>query len=161
VFLSDRVLSLDKPVRIVVNGKPVPDAKLMTGKPEGRSVKLPAKLDRSADVAFDASPELSVRRSRYYGFIYPVVLDFPVRTDADASEEKTEPAGGAPPAAPAPAVATPQQEAEALQYFTKAEEAEKAGDAAKALRLYQKAVDVGPTAVKAKAEAKVKELQPK
>jgi hypothetical protein len=156
VFLSDRVLSLDKPVRIVVNGRPLADARLMTGKPEGKSVKLPAKLDRNADVAFDASPELSPRRSRYYGFIYPAVLDFPVKNDAETEEPKKEGASAAPAGA-----ASPQAEADALQYFNKALEKEQAGDLEKAKSLLERAIAVGETSIKPKAEAKLKELQAK
>jgi hypothetical protein len=157
LFLNDEVVCLEEPLRIVLNGRPVTDAQLVTGRPEGKAVKLPVKLDRNADVMFDASKELSIRRSRYYGFLFPVMLDFAVRSDA----EKGEPGGAAPsPAAPASA-ATPQQEADAAQYFAKAEEREKAGDLEKAKSLLQRAIDVGPTSVKAKAEAKLKELSAK
>jgi hypothetical protein len=82
LFLNDRLVDLERPVGVVVNGTPVKEAKVLTGLPAGKRVDLPAKLDRDMDVALDHSPELSVRRSRYYSFLHPVVLEVPVASDA-------------------------------------------------------------------------------
>ena len=49
----------------------------------------------------------------------------------------------------------------AKTYFDKAQDLEKAGNFAKARALYERAVAEGETSFKAKAEAKVKELEGK
>ena len=161
IFLSDALVDLDRPVRVVVNGTEVAEARVPSNQPSGKVVKLPLKFERTLDEMFDRQL-LPIRKGLFYGWLYPVLLQsIAVRSDA---KEKGTAGGGEPPAAPgAPVDAAAKERAErdAGQYFAKAEENEKAGDLAKALKLYKKAVEEGDTSVRAKAEAKVKELEAK
>ena len=161
IFLSDALVDLDRPVRVVVNGTEVAEARVPSNLPNGKVVKLPMKFDRTLDETFDRQL-LPIRKGLFYGWLYPVLLQaIAVRSDA---KEKGTAGGGEPPAAPgAPVDAAAKERAErdAAQYFSKAEENEKAGDLPKALKLYKKAAEEGDTSVRAKAEAKVKELEAK
>ncbi|MCC7138374.1 MAG: hypothetical protein IT460_08120 [Planctomycetes bacterium] len=149
VFLSDAILDLDRPVRLVVNGQPVKEVRIPTQRqPEGRPVAMPAKFERTLDDTFDNQFQISTRASQYYGWIWPVVLPkIAVRGDASSEPDLKD--------------VDPQVQAEADKYFAKAQEKETGGDLAKALELYRKAVAAGLSSVKAKAEAKVKELEGK
>jgi hypothetical protein len=158
LFLNDQILSLDKPVRVVVNGRPLSELRILTGR-EARAVKLPALLDRNADIMLDARDDLSVRKSRYYGFLFPVITDgIKVPGDAD-EEEKAAPKNGAPGGGAPAAAPDPQKVAEAQQYFDKAVEAQGEGDVERAKRLLKRAIEIGDTPVKPKAEAKLAELE--
>jgi hypothetical protein len=159
IFLSDRVIDLDRPVRVVVNGHAIVDAGVPSNSPKPRAVKLPARLDRSLDLMFDPA-QFSIRKSMYYGWLYPTALQqIVIRTDASREAAcPVPPGGGTTPQDPA---SKARAEENAQRYFTKAEEKEKAGDIGRALDLYRKAVAAGDSSVRVKAEAKVKELEAK
>jgi hypothetical protein len=154
-FLSDDVVDLGREVRIVVNGQPVKEVRIQSPKdPEGERVKLPASFEsrRTLDNVLDLLP-INPRRGLYVGWLVPVVvMKVPVRTDRDPTAEACPPADAA---------ETARIEREARTAFDKAAEAEAAGDVAKALKLYRKAVEAGASSLQAKAEAKVKELEAK
>jgi hypothetical protein len=59
LFLNDRIVDLSKPVKIVANG-------------EERGP--PKTFERKLDTMFEAE-RITIRRSRYFGWLYPVVLD--------------------------------------------------------------------------------------
>ena len=156
LFLSDQLVDLDRPVRVVVNGKPAPDARIASNAPEGKLVTLPAKFDRTLDAMLDRKG-LSIRRSLYFGWMFPVVLEgIQIRGDY------VEP-GDAPPVTTDTAGSSDKElgEEKAKTYLEKATEHEKAGRLATARGLYEKIVALGDTTIKAQAEAKVKELEGK
>jgi len=164
IFLSDRQVDLDRDVRLVVNGTVVKEARIPSNKPGGRAIALPAKLERLLDTVFD-HPTVDVRDSLYFGWYFPVSLQSVV-VPGDAKPEDLEPAAG--PSCPttngngggAPSTeGNSTAERVASTYFGKAEENEKAGNVAKALDLYRKAAAAGESTFKARAEAKVKELE--
>lgn len=167
LFLSDEIVDLNREVKLVINATPVREVKIHSPRnAEGLAVRLPARFDvqRSLDNVFDLMPEFWPRRRMYYGWLFPLAfMKVPVRTDRAETD-----GAGKPPAPPDGAPTTPPvdeaaalREKNALNYFTKAEENEAIGDVAKALKLYRKAVEEGDSSVKAKAEAKVKELEAK
>jgi hypothetical protein len=154
IFLNDRIVDLGKPVRITINGK---------------DVQRPASdFQRKLDGTLDGDV-ISIRKSGYYGWLFPVLLnnvevpkpEAPAPTSAE--EKKPTDGGGAGGENPEPTsdVSPEEREADAQRYFAKAEEAEKEGNLPKALTLFQKAVGVGESTFRAKAEAKVKEIQAK
>ncbi len=156
LFLSDQLLDLDRPVRVVVNGKPVTEARISAGNdPAGKLVTLPGKFERTLDEMLDRKT-LSIRKSLYFGWLFPVVLGA-IQIKGDYVEP-----GNAPPA-PDTAGASDQEllESKAKTYLEKAAEHEKAGRLASARGLYEKIVALGDTTIKAQAEAKVKELEGK
>ena len=182
MLLNDRIVDLDRDVRIVVNRKPLASVQITDGQ-EAKTVKLPAKFARSVATAFATQP-LNVRKNLAYGMIYSVILDgIEIKGDdpGDAPPEEPAAAGGAKPAegskppppapgagaapaAPAAPEAPPspeQIEADAKQKFEKAEGYEKDGDLATAKRIYKKIVDLGASTFKERAEAKLKELEAK
>jgi hypothetical protein len=65
--LNDRVLDLDREVRVVVNGRLVEHASTI-----GDEVRLPGRVERTIDRAFD------VRRTMYFGGCFPVHLSIPL-----------------------------------------------------------------------------------
>ncbi len=156
LFLSDQIVDLDRPVRIVVNGKPAAEARIAAGNaPEGKLVTLPARFDRTLDATLDRKG-LSIRKSLYFGWLFPVVLEA-IQIKGDFVE-----AGDAPPAPDAAGASDKDLlEGKAKTYLEKAEEHEKAGRLATARGLYEKIVALGETSAKARAEAKVKELEGK
>jgi len=165
-FLSDDVVDLGREVKLIVNATPVREVKVHSPRSaEGKAVKLPARFDaeRTLDNVFDLMPDFYPRRQMYYGWLFPLAfVKVPVRTDR--AEEVCPTTQGKPPvetpAAPVDEAAA-LREKNALNYVTKAGENEEIGDFAKALKLYRKAVEEGESSVKAKAEAKVTELEAK
>jgi hypothetical protein len=168
IFLSDRQVDLDRDVRLVVNGTVIKEARVPSNKPGGRSIALPAKLERQLDTIFDHET-VDVRGSLYFGWYFPVSLQA-VIVPGDAKPEQFEPAAG--PSCPTTngngngdgggasgTEGNSTAERVASTYFGKAEENEKAGNVAKALDLYRKAAAAGESTFKARAEAKVKELE--
>ncbi len=147
LFLNDSLVDLDREVRVVVNGKMLDECRIETSKPEGKAVRLPAKFDRTIDGMFDRKT-VSIRKSMYYGWLYPVALE-QVAIEGDYKPEEP------------PSPDKDQHETAAKQYFDKGQEQEKAGNPAKAIALYRRCVDEGETSYKAKAEARLKELEPK
>jgi hypothetical protein len=122
----------------------------------GQLVTLPAKFDRTLDAMLDRKG-LSIRRSLYFGWLFPVVLEgIQIRGDY------VEP-GDAPPVTTDTAGSSDKElgEEKAKTYLEKATEHEKAGRLATARGLYEKIVALGDTTIKAQAEAKVKELEGK
>lgn len=156
-FLSDLVVDLDRPVRIVANGKLVTEARMLGKGSMAQSVKLPAKFDRTVDGLF-AHPQINVLKGMYYGWLFPVALQQVVIPAADKEAACPKETATTAPDDPA---AKERAEKDAQNYFDKATEKEKNGEMGKALDLYRKAVAAGNTAVKAKAEEKVKELEAK
>jgi hypothetical protein len=145
VFLNDQIVDLDKEVEVVVNGH----------------VERKQKLERSFDQLLDKEP-ISIRKSLYLGWLFPAMLPkISVRPPEDGAPANggAKPAEGAttPPTAPAGA-ADAATEDKAQKYWTKASDAETAGDLATAKDLYTKLVALGNTTLKEKAEAKLKEL---
>jgi hypothetical protein len=134
LFLNDRIVDLSKPVKIVLNGTETGPAKV-----------YPRELDTMFDEA-----RVSIRASRYYGWLFPVVFER-LAVPEPKPEEKPEP--GKP--------VDEEKEADAREYFRRGEEAHRDGDVRRALLFFQKAVDVGDSSVRAQAEAKVKELSEK
>jgi hypothetical protein len=162
IFLNDRIVDLSKPVRVVVNDKPVTMALQLTTKPEPPTLQLPVKVDRSFDLMFDLGTA-SVRNSQYFGWLFPAgLLRVEIKTDAGAPAAPATDGSGAnpPPANVNPADPVSETEQNAQQYFRKAQEAEAAGEVEKAKNLYKKAVDEGESTVKAKAEERLKALSP-
>ena len=75
LFLNDRLVDLDRPVRVVVNGRPISEARVAGGKdPGGTRVDLPARFPRTLDATLDRGG-LSIRKSLYFGWLFPVVLE--------------------------------------------------------------------------------------
>jgi hypothetical protein len=72
ILLSDQFVSLDREIRVVANGVVVKEARVLD-RPGGRPVALPTKFERTVDGMFD-NPELSIRKSLYYGLWSPVML---------------------------------------------------------------------------------------
>ena len=176
MLLNDRVVDLDRDVRIVINKKPLASAQVHEGN-ETKVVKLPAKFARSVDTAFIAKP-LEVRKNLAYGMLYAVILDGiqipgddPGDAEPPAAPEGKPPEGskppepgaapGAPPAAPEPTASPEEIEANAKQKFEKAQNYEKEGDIPSAMRVYKKIVELGASSFKERAEAKLKELEAK
>jgi hypothetical protein len=82
LFLNDRIVDLDRPVRIVANG---------------RLVSGPAIHERSLDGTFTGD-RLNLLRSRYYGWLHPVVLvSLPVSGGAAAGVPAPPPPSTRPP----------------------------------------------------------------
>ncbi len=153
LFLNDRIVDLDRPVRVVANGKEVKRCQVQV-EDSMQEAKLPGTFERTLDITFDAS-WASMRRSMMYGFLYPVQL-------RGISVPEPEKAGGAPPTTPSegpPPAPGPLGEQNAQRYFEKAEELEGKEEPEKALGLYRKCVAEGGTTFYARALAKVKELE--
>jgi hypothetical protein len=142
VFLDDRILDLNRPVKLVLNGKERP----------------PETLKRNLDEMFEGD-RLSIRSSGFYGWLYPVTIK---GVTIPQPEAPTTPAAGTDAAtAPAPPPDDGGGEDLAGVLFRKAGDAEKTGDLKKAVELLRKAIAVGESSVKAKAEEKLKELEAK
>jgi hypothetical protein len=154
LLLNDDIVDLDREVRVVVNGEPVAAA-LIPEEKGYREVKLPARLERSSDTAFLATP-LKVRKSLLYGMLFPVIVDQIKITSHDAPPVPDAPV---PPAGPE--ATAEQKEAEAKRKFEKAEGYEKDGNLDVAKKLYDQVVGLGATTFKERAEAKLKELETK
>jgi hypothetical protein len=156
LLLNDRIVDLDRPVRIVVNGKPVTEVKQNTNGDDVRTVKLPAALGRSFDLMFNNRQAPSIRDYQWFGDLYAAQVSFSIATDdAPPSDATTT---GASTGAPEDPNAS-QAEVTAQRYFQKAADAEKAGQVDRARELYKKAVAEGETSVKAKAEERLKALE--
>jgi hypothetical protein len=140
-FLSDQLVDLDRPVRLVVNGEVVTEARTPSNFPGGRVVTLPGRLERSLDTIFDHET-VDVRGSLYFGWWSPVSLNV-ITATGDGRGVRRQ--------------AWAQQAAEG--YYRRAVGSEKDGRNAEALGLFRKAVAAGDTTVRALAEAKVKELE--
>lgn len=167
LFLSDEVVDLNRPVRLVVNGTPMREVRVHSSRsPEGVLVKLPEKFEqhRTLDNVFDLIPEFWPRKRMYYGWTFPLAfLKIPVRSDAKP-EDGAAPAPTASGGGEVPSTGDPERdraERNANQYFTKAVEREQGGELQKALDLFRKAVEEGQTSVHDRAAAKVKELEGK
>ena len=154
LFLNDRIVDLDRPVRVVANGKEAKRCRVQVGD-SAEEAKLPGTFERKLDITFDASWG-GIRRSMMYGFLYPVQL----RGIAVPEPEK---AGGAPPTTPTvggpPPAPGPLGQQQAERYLEKAREYKEKGDLEKALSLSRKAVAEGATTVYDDAVALVKEVE--
>jgi len=155
LFLSDQIVDLDRPVRVLVNGKPATEARIESSAQGGTAVTLPRKFDRTVDAMLDRKG-LSIRKSLYFGWLYPVVLE-----GIQIKGDYVEP-GDTPPAPDAAGASDKDlSEGKAKTYLEKAAEHEKAGRLATARGLYEKIVALGETTAKGEAQAKVKELEGK
>lgn len=154
LFLNDRIVCLDRPVRVVTNGEEVKEGAIVTSKPDPKLIKLPSEIERNADVLFDTNPTLSIKKSFYFGWLFPVNLTVKILGDASTAEKKPAPIG-----TPTPKEGTPEEEEWAKQYFEKAMENVKEGEFERAKRNLRKAIDVGQTTWKEKAEAELKKLE--
>ncbi len=81
IFLNDTLVDLDREVRVVVNGKPVEACQVEASKPGDSRVRLPAKFARTIDGMFD-SQRISIRKSMFYGWLFPVALEVAIESDA-------------------------------------------------------------------------------
>jgi len=154
VFLSDRLVDLNRPVRVVVNGKPLAKARVIVGGSDEKEVKLPFKLDRSFDQVFD-NRDISMRKTQYFGWLYPAEIALKISTDDAPPSTATTASVSLPP----PPENMSQEEQLARQYFDKALTAEKSGDVAKAKQLYTKALEQGETTIRANIEERLKALE--
>ena len=155
LFLSDQIVDLDRPVRVLVNGKPATEARIEGSAQGGKAVTLPGKFDRTLDAMLDRKG-LSIRKSLYFGWLYPVVLE-----GIQIKGDYVEPGDTPPPPDAAGASDKDLLEGKAKTYLEKAAEHESAGRLATARGLYEKIVALGDTTAKVQAEAKVKELEGK
>jgi hypothetical protein len=162
LFLNDRIVDLDRPVRVVANGKEVQACRIEEHDSD-KEVKLPSKFERRLDTTFVARWG-SIRRGMYFGALFPTQLlgivvpepapPAPAGSNASANGDKPPE-----PTEPAAVGDAEQREKDAVQYLEKAEAQEAQGNLPVALKLYKKALDQGKTSVHDRAEAKVKELE--
>jgi hypothetical protein len=146
LLLNDRVVDLDRDVRLVVNG---------------HETKA-GKLERDFGTCFDKG--FQIRRSMNYGYLFPARFPTDPRDlykvlPPEKPKEATPPEGTQPPEEGAGAVqGTEADERTAARTWAKAQEAEAEGDLERAKQLYESIVNMPPTSFKAKAEEKVKTL---
>lgn len=147
-FLNDRILDLSRPVRVVANGKEIREGALVTSKPDPKVIALPTTIERNGDVLFDTNPTLSIKKSYYFGWLHPVNLTVRIAEPRPAS-------GAILPGR----MGTAEEELWAKQYFEKALENVRNGEVERAKRNLKKAIDVGQTSTKPKAEAELKKIE--
>ena len=132
LFLDDKLVNLDKPVEVTINGHLAYKSALV-GKPDDDQTKL----TRPFDLIFDRRPIL-LRESMYFGWLMPgrivgLEVRAPKKADKGNGSESSTTSSDA-----KKFEASEKEELDAQRYFDKAKEAHASGNKGKASRLLKK-----------------------